>query len=176
VTSNGTDITLAIPANGGPGGILVRNSGTGFANLSNSMPFDPGSGSLCDVQVYCTGKVSSSGLAASAGFVGSPSWTLQNFSLSCFNGGVPNTNGIHFWSNVGSASTPLFNGTLCLQPPTIRGPIHQYDGFGFVNVPITIDLVDIGSKRWYQFWFRDTAHPDGTGVGLSDGVEVTFCL
>ena len=60
-------------------------------------------------------------------------------------------------------------------PPTIRGPVHTYDSLGFVNVPITVGLSDIGFTRWFQFWFRDSANPDGTGTGLTDAVEVQFC-
>jgi hypothetical protein len=38
---------------------------------------------------------------------------------------------------------------------------------------VTADLV--GQTRWYQWWYRDPTHPDGTGVALSDGLEVTYC-
>ena len=70
---------------------------------------------------------------------------------------------------------PFANGTLCLASPIFRGPLHQYGPFGSVSVPIPIDLSQIGARRLYQFWFRDTQHPDGTGVGLSDALDVTFC-
>jgi hypothetical protein len=33
----------------------------------------------------------------------------------------------------------------------------------------------IGTSRYYQVWFRDPAHPDGTGVCLSDALAVVFC-
>jgi hypothetical protein len=33
----------------------------------------------------------------------------------------------------------------------------------------------IGKPRWFQVYYRDAAHPDGTGFGMSDGLEVTFC-
>jgi hypothetical protein len=175
VTSNGTSITVTIPATAGEGDVLVRNNGTAHSNLSNAFPIDPGVSSTCNVLSYCTGKVSSTGFPASIGSVGTPSFSTQGFSLSCFNGGVPNVNGIHFWSNTGTAATPFANGLICLAPPTIRGPVHTYDSFGFINVPITVNLLDIGVTRWFQFWFRDLSHPDGTGVGLSDGLEVLFC-
>ncbi len=32
----------------------------------------------------------------------------------------------------------------------------------------------VGVQRNYQLWFRDPNHPDGTGVGLSSAVDVTF--
>jgi hypothetical protein len=32
----------------------------------------------------------------------------------------------------------------------------------------------IGQQRFFQAWFRDPGHPDGTGVGLSDAMAVVF--
>jgi len=32
----------------------------------------------------------------------------------------------------------------------------------------------VGATRWYQVWHRDPGAADGTGVGLSNGVEVSF--
>jgi hypothetical protein len=31
----------------------------------------------------------------------------------------------------------------------------------------------VGTTLYYQYWFRDPA--DSFGVGLSEGLEVTFC-
>jgi len=45
VTSNGTTITVTPPGAAGKGDVLVRNNGTGNANLSNAWPLDPGTGS-----------------------------------------------------------------------------------------------------------------------------------
>ncbi len=39
-TGGGTQIQIAIPAAAGSGDVLVRNNGTGFANLSNAYPAD----------------------------------------------------------------------------------------------------------------------------------------
>jgi hypothetical protein len=33
----------------------------------------------------------------------------------------------------------------------------------------------VGTTQVFQFWFRDPEHPDGTGWGLSDALEVQFC-
>ncbi len=175
VTSNGTSISVTIPAGAGKGDVLVRNNGTAHANLSNAFPVDPTSSSNCNVTIYCTAKVNSIGGVPLIGSVGQPSFSAQNFSLTCFSG-ISSTPGIHFWSDTGPNNAPFFNGTLCLLPPTIRGPAHTYDGFGFVIVPVPVDVLEIGTTRWFQFWFRDSAHPDGTSVGLSDGVEVLYCL
>jgi hypothetical protein len=172
VTSNGSSITVTLPVNAGPGSVMVRNNGSTGANLSNAWPFDPYD---CGVDVYCTAKVASTGFAAQIGYFGDPSWSTQGFNLTNYNGGVAKTLGIYIYSDTGTASTPFANGILCLASPVKRGPAHQYDDFGFVNVPITIDVSQIGARRLYQFWFRDQKHQDGTGVGLSDALDVTFC-
>ncbi len=174
VTSNGTSISVTIPVGAGKGDILVRNNGTGHGNLSNAFPVDPGASSSCNVTIYCTAKINSAGGTPQIGFFGTPSFATQNFHLTCISG-IPGTNGIHFWSNTGPNNAPLFNGTLCLLPPTTRGPLHVYDGLGFVDVPVPVLLTDVGTTRWFQFWFRDAAHPDGTAVGLSDAATVVFC-
>jgi len=175
VNSNGTSITVAIPATAGPGDVLVKKSTNTHASLSNAWPIDPFAGPPCGVTTYCTGKVSSAGFQATLGYGGSPSFNTNDFTLVGYNGSVGKTLGIYIYSDTGAASTPFSNGTLCLASPIKRGPAHQYDDFGLVVVPITVDLGQIGTERWYQLWFRDTTHPDGTGVGLTDALDVTFC-
>jgi len=175
ITSNGTTITVSIPAAAGKGDVLVRNSGTGNANLSDAWPIDPAAGPACGATTYCTAKTSSTGFPASIFYIGTPSYAAQNFQLYGYNGGIPKTLGVYIYSDTGPAATPFANAFLCIAPPIFRGPAHQYDDFGTVSVPIFIDLSQIGSRRLYQLWFRDVAQPDGTGVGLSEGLDVTFC-
>jgi hypothetical protein len=175
VNSNGSVITVAIPATAGKGDVLVRNNGTGHANLSDAWPIDPNAGPSCGVVTYCTAKFSSTGFPAQISHAGTPSFAGQNFFLNSFNGGVPTVPGVYIYSNNGPAATPFINAFLCVAPPIVRGPGHVYDAFGTVTVPISIDISQIGSHRWFQFWFRDTGHPDGTGAGLTDALDVTFC-
>jgi hypothetical protein len=59
--------------------------------------------------------------------------------------------------------------------PIKRLPRVTTDANGYVELPIAIDAAMIGEQRNYQFWFRDPLHPDGTGVGLSNAVEIVFC-
>ena len=33
----------------------------------------------------------------------------------------------------------------------------------------------VGTQVYAQYWYRDTAHVDGTGVGFSDAVEFQIC-
>jgi hypothetical protein len=175
VTSNGVSITVAIPATAGKGDVLVRNNGTGHSNLSDAWPIDPASGPTCSVAAYCTAKISSTGFPAQISHAGTPSFSAQNFFLNSYNGGVPTVPGVYIYSDTGSAATPFINAFLCVAPPIVRGPGHVYDAFGTVTVPITININQIGTHRWFQFWFRDTTHPDGTGAGLTDALDVAFC-
>jgi hypothetical protein len=59
--------------------------------------------------------------------------------------------------------------------PVKRTPIFQLDASGSTSVPVPVSVGDLGQTRSYPFWFRDPQHPDGTTVGLSDGLQVTFC-
>ena len=171
VSSSGTSIVLGWPIqDAGPGDVLVRKNGTSGADLSNAWPFDP-----CAVGLYCAGKPNSLGSVPSLSSTGSTSLARQDLHLVCDNGGLPFVNGIHFWSDVGPASMPFLGGTLCAQPPLERGALHQYSASGGVDIPIAVTAADIGKSRWFQFWFRDASHPDGTGTGLSGGAQVTFC-
>jgi hypothetical protein len=65
-------------------------------------------------------------------------------------------------------------GTLCVQPPIQRLPARTTSAAGTASEAVPIKLAMVGGTRWYQFWFRDPAHPDGTGVALSNGLVVTF--
>jgi hypothetical protein len=49
VTSSGTSISVTAPVTAGDGDVLVRNNGTGNANLSNAWPIDIGAAPTCGV-------------------------------------------------------------------------------------------------------------------------------
>jgi hypothetical protein len=174
LTSNGTSLSVTVPASAGPGDVLVKNgAGGGHANLSNAYPFDPAA--VCTPVVYCTAKVNSLGLVPQIGWTGEPKLTTGNFALTCFNGGLGGQPGVFFWSDNGASSQPFQGGFLCTQPPVLRSAVHFYDVFGFVAVPVSVGVLDVGITRRFQFWFRDPDHPDMTSVGLSDALEVVFC-
>jgi len=174
--SSTTSLQVTVPATAGPGDVLVKKGlGQAFSDLSNGFGFDPTAGPQCNATIYCTAKTNSQGSVPSIGSTGTPSVSVNDFHLNSFNGGIGNANGIHFWSDTGSATTPFAGGILCMQPPTVRGPVHKYDAFGFIDVPITVGIFEVGLTRWFQFWFRDPTHPDGTGIGLSNAMEVSFC-
>jgi len=120
---------------------------------------------------YCSGKVNSIGLAPQIAWTGTPSVTTNDFALETTHLLGPKP-GLVFHGS-GQAVIPFFNATLCTNPPLVRGPVTLSDTFGFFQQPLTYQVGEIGTTRNYQWWYRDTDHPDGTGVGLSNAAEVT---
>jgi hypothetical protein len=122
---------------------------------------------------YCTGKVSSLGQTPSIGWINEPSVGVNAFSITLTNA-VPNKNALYIVGDAPQAQ-PFFNGFLCVLPPITRGPAQVTSAGGSLTTSIPVALTDLGRTRFFQYWFRDGAHPDLTSVGLSNGLEVTFC-
>jgi len=178
---------LAVSADGSAGvaGAIQRVGfappiGPGFAIVLEPLP----------LSTYCTAKITSNGCVPVIDSAGSPSTTGQGpFVITCrqvLNG----KNGLYFYGLSGRAALPFLSGTLCALPPLQRTPIQSSGGtpppavdcsgayafdanawFGSGQDP---NLV-AGSSMNGQFWFRDPSQPDGTGVGLSDAIELAFC-
>jgi hypothetical protein len=123
---------------------------------------------------YCTPKMNSAGGEAHLHGEGSLSAALDQFDVGV-SGALPRATSILAWSEAGAASAPFLGGTRCLAFPLRRYPVFFTDdlGNGSRSVPLRPDM--IGKPRWFQVYYRDAAHPDGTGFGMSDGLEVTFC-
>lgn len=174
LNSNGTTITVNVPAAAGAGVVMVKdgNIGAGSA-LSNNYPYDP---ALCPVpSTYCTSKTTSIGTLPTVSFTGSNSLALNTLAIECREA-MPNKSGIFFYSNSGPAANPFQGGFLCMNPPILRSPGFVFDMFGYISLPLPFTIFDVGNTRQYQFWFRDPQHPDGTKIGLSNGGQVTFCF
>jgi len=122
---------------------------------------------------YGAGKPSSLGQVPELAWRGFPSVAADQFRLEVTQG-VPNRTGLAFYG-AAQASIPFFGGTLLVQPPLVRLPAVTLDGGGAASIPVPLPPAWVGLTRDFQFWFRDPAHPDGTGVGLTNAVEVVFC-
>jgi hypothetical protein len=131
-------------------------------------------GTPCAMASYCTAKTHSLGGKSAIGSSGLPGFGSQGFAIT-LSGAVPNQIALAIWSDSGAASLPFSNGTLCVQPPLKRFTAQQLSASGSASRAVPISAAMIGAQRWYQWWFRDPAHPDGTGVGLSDGLSVVAC-
>jgi hypothetical protein len=174
LTSDGTTIFVNVPAAAGAGVVMVRNgaSSQGLA-LSNPFPYDPGA---CPAPLtYCSGKVTSQLTFPYLSWTGSNSLTLNNLVLEC-NDALPNKSGIFFYSHNGQAAIPFQGGLLCMNTPISRTTGFVFDVNAHHSMPVNITVFDVGVTRQYQAWFRDSQHPDGTKIGLSDAGQVTFCF
>jgi hypothetical protein len=128
----------------------------------------------CDAPaVFGNGKVGSSGVEARLDYRGIPSRSGGGFTLEV-RGGTPHANGVLF-HGVTQAAQPFFGGTRYVANPVVRSGVLALDAQGALDIPISIDPAWVGSTRIFQFWYRDSAAPDGTGVGLTNAVRVSFC-
>lgn len=127
-------------------------------------------------QNFCTSTPNSSGLPASIGSLGSNSIAAQNFTLTCSNGPAGQF-GIFFYGP-DQIQVPLGDGFRCVGGAFLRTDIVQTDASG--SAALAFDFaaaptITAGVTHNFQFWFRDGAGPGGTGVNLTDGLQVTFC-
>ena len=76
---------------------------------------------------------------------------------------------------VAQGGTARNGGTLCVSGPKKRLPVSVFDGAGSVSFAFPVGLCVVGDVVFCQGWFRDPAHPDGTTVGLTNGLRVEFC-
>jgi hypothetical protein len=120
---------------------------------------------------YCTSKMTSGLTIPVMGHSGSPSLAAGNFSVSV-SGALGNVNSVVFFGP-NQAATPFNGGTLCLGPPLTRGPLTKTSPSGAASFAVLITPAMVGTTLNYQWWFRDP--PDPFGIGLSDGLAVTFC-
>lgn len=186
VSSNGSQITVSIPANASPGHIAVKKSGTSLDVVSNPWPFDPSGQGGCDPQVsnFCSSTVNSSGMNAIMAYAGSTSVSTNDFTLLAF-GCPPNQNGIFFYGDA-QTNVPFGNGIRCVGAGffgVFRLPVIQTDIFGDASYHLDFTqppanggpgwIID-GTQWYFQFWFRDPP-AGGAGFNLSDGLDVTFC-
>ncbi|MEM1452988.1 MAG: hypothetical protein AAGI22_28055 [Planctomycetota bacterium] len=127
---------------------------------------------------YCTGKETSEGCTAAASFTGAPSVTVGTYEIRAEL--VPaNTIGLPFLSHA-PASTPHFFGTLCIGGTLVRQAPVNATGSGPCGgtLSTTLSPADLvasgfaaGDRVYAQWFFRDVAQPDGTGLGMTDGLE-----
>jgi len=131
---------------------------------------------------YCTAKVNSQGclpVLSTTGFASLSDGAAFDVVASEL---ISNRNGALFLSLAGPAATPFQGGTLCLQPPLLVATVDRTFG----NPPpedcsgtLALDfnayaqgagVVPAGAAVHAQYFYRDPAHPDGTGYGLTSAV------
>ena len=131
-------------------------------------------GASCPAPIYFgDGKPSSIGSVPYLTAEGEPSIAAGSFALSVHDA-VPGAVAILF-SGPARAYGPFGGGTLYVKGSLGRLGLSVLDGTGGGTFPLAPGPSLAGSTRYYQLWLSDPAHSDGTGVGLSDAVEVTWC-
>jgi hypothetical protein len=124
---------------------------------------------------YCVAKFTSTLRYPVMTFSGKPiSNGTGNFTVGIHDA-EPNKSAVVFYG-YSTNNTPFLNGTLCVGGALIRLPGTVTNGSGdatFAFPAITSHLP--GDEIYFQGWFRDPSHPDGTGVGLTDGLRVDVC-
>jgi hypothetical protein len=121
---------------------------------------------------YCTAKLTGQGTLPVIGFSGSPSVTTGDFAITLSNA-LPNKTAQYFYGTTAS-NFPLFGGFLCAGGGVVRGPLTSTNASSAAATPFPVLAPLVGSKRYFQWWFRDPLDPAGSGRGLSAGLEVEF--
>jgi hypothetical protein len=170
-TQSGTKISCLIPADAGPGDVLVKLSGNSHSDLSNPFPFDPAQQHCPDVISYGVPKTTSQGSIPQLYTSGWPSAALNDFKVGTY-GGTPNSFGLLF-SGPAANNRPFQGGTVLVAPPIKRELIFQFDFTGSAEIAIPVSSSMPGTTRHYQLWFQDPG--DSFGTGLSDAIQVGFC-
>ncbi|MEO6709373.1 MAG: VCBS repeat-containing protein [Planctomycetota bacterium] len=166
---SGTSHIMAadLDGNGSPDLVATNEISNNISVLLNQA-----AASVCNVAVFCQAKPTSLGTLPSIGSAGTPSVSAQNFAITLSNA-VPNKPALGLFSLVGANNTPFQGGTLCVAPPVSRLAGQLISPQGTASRAIPLDVSMVGATRWYQYWFRD--NPSRFGIGLSDGLAVSFC-
>ena len=135
---------------------------------------------------YCTAKLNSLGCSPAIGWSGVPGATEPGPFLIQATQVLNLRNGLLFYGYSGRAALPFLGGTLCVMPPNRRTGLQNAGG----SLPPTMDcsgsysfdfnaliqsgidpLLVPGQQINGQYWSRDSAQPDGTGVSLANAIE-----
>ncbi len=170
-TNGGTRIVAQIPANAGPGDVLVHVPGTAYDTLSNPCPFDASGPPCVQPIAYGSSKTTSAGLPATIDWSGQPSASLNGFTLA-LSGPPGGERAVLFWGNA-KQSTPFAGGELSIAGPLHRAADFTLDFFGTGSAHVPISAAMIGTTRFYQYWFTDGGDP--FGVGTSNALEISYC-
>jgi len=135
-----------------------------------------------EAQAYCSGKLNSQGCVphiAAIGFASLSDASVLELRVSSV---INNKAGILFFGRA-RAALPFSGGTLCVAPPIQRSAALHSGGSGAAAdcsgvLALALDAAWILAHGWQaaeridaQAWYRDPAHPDGLGRGLSDALE-----
>jgi hypothetical protein len=190
LSSNGTTLTATLPANAGPGDVMVKKGGlTGHKGLSNALAIDPQA--CAAISTYCTAGLSTNFCTPSMSAVGTPrAGASSGFTLRC-NGLEGQRAALLFHGINGRAAVPWGNGGssyLCMQPPTQRTVSTNSGGTtGMCDGSYSLDWLawmaanpgalgsplQAGATFQAQVWYRDP--PAVKTTNLSAAIEFSIC-
>lgn len=149
------------------------NSAENWKSLNNSSPYT--SQWKCAVTVmYGTGKATSSGLVPTLGSSGSRRISKDELKLELTHA-EPNKSAIAFYGFT-QADIAWNGGSLYVSGSKKRLGVQSTDGTGAAtwDFPLATGFTP-GDQLFAQVWFRDPTHPDGSTVGLSNGLRIDVC-
>ena len=122
---------------------------------------------------YGPGKVHSGDVAADLFHAGVPAVAAEfEFRLQF---AVPSQPSLLF-SGVNALEIPFAGGHRLTGGDLQRHGARQLSSAGAATFDFDVSASMAGTTRYFQVWFRDPAHADGTGIGLSPGLRVDFCF
>jgi len=149
-----------------------------------ALPFDP---QYCAAPgAWCVGKVNSQGCAPEIHSTGSTRLSGPDDLVIGSTRQVEHKSGFLFWSH-GAMFVPFYSAIRCVGPVTVRTPFQNSNGddppatctgsfsYPFTHAYAAAQGLAAGDTIYMQWFSRDPAHPDGTGVSLSNSLEVSFC-
>jgi hypothetical protein len=169
-TAGGTRIDVALPGTAGPGDVLVRAPGAGFASLSNAWPIDAPGGSSCGAQAYGVGLGGAN--TAELGTTGAPvvgtTLLLELDALQVDGPALTLIAGA-------SASLSLYGGTVLIDPTTLVATLGTTIAGGSGVQPVAIPASPglAGVRVFAQAGQPDPGAP--AGLALSNGLELVLC-
>ena len=125
-----------------------------------------------DPIMYGVGKLHSGGAVAELTHGGQPS-PGGNFQVRV-EYAVPSQPSVLF-SGINAVQVPFAGAYRLVGGGIQRHGVKQLSLAGSAAFPLNVNPAAVGTARFFQAWFRDPAHPDGTGVGLSPGLRVDYC-
>jgi hypothetical protein len=139
--------------------------------------FDP-----LEPHAYCIAKTNSQGCTPEIGWSGTASLSGPDDFFVTATQVLNNKSGYLLWS-LNPTEVPFNGGSLCLDT-TIRRTPAQFSGgnpppndcsgtfsFHFSNAFFGAQGIVAGNEISAQYFYRDGAHPDGTGYGMTNAVR-----
>ncbi len=173
-------------ANLPPATYTLRFEAPGFTPVQAQVSVTAGGANTLDVQMigstaeeYCVANTNSTGQVGHMQFVGVPSITTNNVSLS--GSQLPAGQFCLFIYGQTENQLPAYDGILCFSNPIIRHSITLSDPFGQTSTPFDLSSpvqpngqILAGTTWNFQIFYRDTGF-GATGANLTLPLRVTFC-